>query len=303
MAWRCSGGSNAALVDNLWRHGLITDEAVREAFLRVDRAHYAPASPYDDAPQPIGHGATISAPHMHAAAAEHLLPRLRPPPSPSPGSPSPSPAAAAAAAPRVLDVGSGSGYLTHVLAELVGERGLVVGVEHIAELRDLGEANMRKSPAGARMLDAGRVRFRLADGRLGLREDPRPGEEAHGSAWDAIHVGAAAAEVHPQLLDQLKAPGRCVCFPPPYYLSLVLFPVCVCVFFFALFAFARALVLTRAPGEPQPLHPRQRRPLRLLAAYMAHRQGRGRQRVPGAPVWRPIRALDGRPKQGLKRNR
>ena len=40
---------------------------------------------------------------------------------------------------RVLDVGSGSGYLTHVLAELVGDGGVVVGLEHIAALRDLGE--------------------------------------------------------------------------------------------------------------------------------------------------------------------
>lgn len=197
MAWRCSGASNAALVDNMWRHGLITDSAVKEAFLRVDRAHYAPASPYQDSPQPIGHAATISAPHMHASAVEHLLPHLLP----------------SSPAPRVLDVGSGSGYLTHLLAELVGDRGLVVGLEHIAELRDLGEANMRKSAEGARLLDDGRVRFRLGDGRLGLCEDARPGEEAHGTGWDAIHVGASAREVHPQLLNQLKSPGWYVSSP------------------------------------------------------------------------------------------
>ncbi|KAM4055792.1 protein-L-isoaspartate(D-aspartate) o-methyltransferase (PCMT) domain-containing protein [Hirsutella rhossiliensis] len=199
MAWRCSGASNAALVDNMWRHGLITDPSVKEAFLRVDRAHYAPACPYEDSPQPIGHAATISAPHMHASAVEHLLPRLLPA---SPASP----------APRVLDVGSGSGYLTHLLAELVGERGLVVGLEHIPELRDLGAANMRKSPEGARLLDSGRVRFRLGDGRLGLCEDARQGEEAYGTGWDVIHVGASASEVHPQLLDQLKSPG-CIFIP------------------------------------------------------------------------------------------
>ncbi|KAF4592312.1 hypothetical protein GQ602_002611 [Ophiocordyceps camponoti-floridani] len=131
MAWRCSGRSNAALVENLWRNGLITEAAVKEAFLRVDRAHYAPNNPYQDSPQPIGHEATISAPHMHASAAEHLLPFARP--------------TVSSPAPRVLDVGSGSGYLTHVLAEMVGEAGLVVGLEHIAALRDLGEANMRRS--------------------------------------------------------------------------------------------------------------------------------------------------------------
>ncbi|PHH90051.1 hypothetical protein CDD83_4623 [Cordyceps sp. RAO-2017] len=197
MAWRCSGATNAALVENMWRHGLIADAAIKQALLGIDRAHYAPASPYEDSPQPIGHGATISAPHMHASALEHLLPYLLPSSSP---------------APRVLDIGSGSGYLTHALAELVGGRGLVVGLEHIPELRDLGEANVRKSVEGRALLDAGRVRFRLGDGRLGLHEPARPGEEALGTQWDVIHVGASAKEVHPQLLDQLKSPG-CIFIP------------------------------------------------------------------------------------------
>ncbi|PHH74325.1 hypothetical protein CDD80_3164 [Ophiocordyceps camponoti-rufipedis] len=191
MAWRCSGRSNAALVENLWRHGLITEAAVKEAFLRVDRAHYAPSNPYQDSPQPIGHNATISAPHMHASAAEHVLAFARP--------------SASCPAPRVLDVGSGSGYLTHVLAEMVGEAGLVVGLEHIAALRDLGEENMRKSGQGRRLLESGRVAFRVGDGRLGCRFGGEDG-------WHVIHVGAAASEVHPQLLAQLKAPG-CMFIP------------------------------------------------------------------------------------------
>ncbi|RMY24767.1 hypothetical protein D0865_16374, partial [Hortaea werneckii] len=100
MAWRSSGSSNQALIENLASNGLITQARVKQAMLGVDRAHYAPAAPYQDSPQPIGHRATISAPHMHAAACESLLPYLRP-------------------GARVLDIGSGSGYLTHVLAELV----------------------------------------------------------------------------------------------------------------------------------------------------------------------------------------
>ncbi|PFH58610.1 hypothetical protein XA68_13451 [Ophiocordyceps unilateralis] len=198
MAWRCSGRSNAALVENLCRHGLISDSVVKEAFLRVDRGHYAPSSPYEDSPQPIGHAATISAPHMHASAVEHLLPFARP--------------SATSPAPRVLDVGSGSGYLTHILAELVGDGGLVIGLEHISALRDLGEANMRKSAEGRRLLESGRAAFRVGDGRLGCRVEPRSGQEAHGVGWDVIHVGAAAREVHPQLLAQLKAPG-CMFIP------------------------------------------------------------------------------------------
>ncbi|KAF2130025.1 protein-L-isoaspartate O-methyltransferase [Dothidotthia symphoricarpi CBS 119687] len=180
MAWRSSGSSNETLIANLARNGLIESDRVKEAMLQVDRAHYAPSSPYDDSPQPIGHSATISAPHMHASACTSLLPYL------SPGA-------------RVLDIGSGSGYLTAVLAHLVGPTGSVVGIDHIAPLVALATGNMRKSATGRAMLDAGQVRFVLGDGRKGWSE---------GAPYDAIHVGAAAAEHHEELTRQLKAPGR-----------------------------------------------------------------------------------------------
>ncbi|KKK14275.1 hypothetical protein ARAM_000670 [Aspergillus rambellii] len=154
---------------------------------KVDRAHYAPSRPYSDSPQPIGHGATISAPHMHGHACEYLIDYLRP------GS-------------RVLDIGSGSGYLTHVIANLVtdpslsaGENGQVVGVDHIQELVDLAHNNMRKSGDGRKLLESEVVKFVNADGRQGWAE---------GAPYDAIHVGAAAEELHPLLVEQLKAPGR-----------------------------------------------------------------------------------------------
>lgn len=140
---------------------------------------------------------------MHAAAVESLLPHLLPA---SPGSPPR----------RVLDIGSGSGYLTHVLAELVGEGGTVVGVEHISALRDLGDANMRASARGRDLLAAGRVRFVVGDGRKGWVEEEEEGAGAgagagadgEGASWDAIHVGASAVRVHEELVRQLRAPGR-----------------------------------------------------------------------------------------------
>ncbi|KAI0402274.1 protein-L-isoaspartate O-methyltransferase [Xylaria palmicola] len=218
MAWRSSGTSNRALVENLVRNKMITQDAVRAAFLAVDRADYAPSSPYEDSPQAIGHRATISAPHMHASAAESLLPFLLPSSTARPR--------------RVLDIGSGSGYLTHVLAELAGADGVVVGVEHIEALRALGEANMARSPGGRALLASGRVRFRAGDGRKGWVEREAlhaaaPGgnapeakdevggrnvggaaDESEAQGWDAIHVGAAAAELHPALVAQLRRPGR-----------------------------------------------------------------------------------------------
>ncbi|KAI5859940.1 protein-L-isoaspartate O-methyltransferase, partial [Durotheca rogersii] len=248
MPWRSSGRSNAELVENLWRNELITSPRVKEAFLSVDRAHYAPADPYADSPQPIGHKATISAPHMHAQAVETLLPFVLPVGGGG--------AAGAGGAPgktiglagrprRVLDIGSGSGYLTHVLAELAGADGVVVGLEHIPALKELGERNMAKSAEGRRLLASGRARFRVGDGRRGWSE-PKPAADIPGvggpaaasaaesrqmrgdaaaaaaaaaaagagataedeGGWDAIHVGAAAAELHDELVRQLRSPGR-----------------------------------------------------------------------------------------------
>lgn len=192
MAWRSSGTTNGELIHNLFRNGLISSPRVRDAMIKVDRAHYCanPSVAYQDSPQSIGHAATISAPHMHASAAESLLPLLP---------------LNSARPLRVLDIGSGSGYLTHVLAELVGEEGKVVGVEHIKELRDLGERNMGKSEEGRRLLRMQNVRFVVGDGRKGwIDEGEKEGEEG----WDAIHVGAAAARIHDELVKQLRQPGR-----------------------------------------------------------------------------------------------
>ncbi|PYI10499.1 protein-L-isoaspartate O-methyltransferase [Aspergillus sclerotiicarbonarius CBS 121057] len=124
---------------------------------------------------------------MHGHACEYLIDFLQP------GS-------------RVLDIGSGSGYLTHVLANLVmsvsstNETSCqVIGVDHIPELVELARGNMLKSKQGRSLLESGSVKFVTADGRLGWKE---------GAPYDAIHVGAAAEQLHPTLVEQLRAPGR-----------------------------------------------------------------------------------------------
>lgn len=180
MAWRSHGTSNATLIASLTTNNLITSPRVASAMTSTDRAHFSPTAPYQDTPQSIGHGATISAPHMHANAAESLLPYLHP-------------------GARVLDIGSGSGYLTCVLARLVQPGGEVVGVEHIEALRAMGERNARKSEEGAEMVREGRVRFVKGDGRMGWKE---------GAPWDAIHVGAASRGFVGELVEQLGRPGR-----------------------------------------------------------------------------------------------
>lgn len=125
---------------------------------------------------------------MHGHACEYLLPYLRP------GS-------------RVLDIGSGSGYLTHVIANLITDEssppsssdGHIVGIDHIQGLVDMSRNNMAKSDDGRKLLESGKVQFVVGDGRLGWPQ---------GGPYDAIHVGAAAQTLHPALIDQLKAPGR-----------------------------------------------------------------------------------------------
>ncbi|KAJ5971124.1 Protein-L-isoaspartate(D-aspartate) O-methyltransferase [Penicillium vulpinum] len=183
MAWYCSGSTNTELVENLFKAGLIQNERVKDAMIGVDRAHYAPSRPYSDSPQPIGHGATISAPHMHGHACEYLIDYLKP-------------------GARALDIGSGSGYLTHVLANLVTDSnapGQVIGIDHISELTNLARTNMNKSKKGTEFQTSTTVKFITGDGRLGWKES---------APYDAIHVGAAADKLHQTLVDQLRAPGR-----------------------------------------------------------------------------------------------
>jgi protein-L-isoaspartate(D-aspartate) O-methyltransferase len=190
MAWRCSGRTNAELIQNLFTQGLIQSPRVRDAMSSVDRAHYCPSSPqaaYEDSPQAIGFSATISAPHMHASACESLLPFM--------------PENKGA---KVLDIGSGSGYLTHVLANIVcggdgkGD-GKVVGIDHIKGLVDMSRENMMRSSEGRSLLESGKVELIQGDGRKGYAE---------GGPYHAIHVGAAAKEMHQHLVDQLAKPGR-----------------------------------------------------------------------------------------------
>lgn len=124
---------------------------------------------------------------MHASACEQLLPYLQP-------------------GACVLDIGSGSGYLTHVLAELVAPGGTVVGVEHISALAELGRENMGKSGEGRELLEKGAAEFVVGDGRRGWI-GVGGGVEGGMKGWDAIHVGAAAKELHPELVEQLAQPG------------------------------------------------------------------------------------------------
>ncbi|KAF3915672.1 hypothetical protein AA313_de0203650 [Arthrobotrys entomopaga] len=77
--------------------------------------------------------------------------------------------------------------------------GRVVGIEHIQELVDLSVSNLRKDPQHSSWLDDGTITIIKGDGRLGY-----PAK----APYNAIHVGAAAKEVHKDLVEQLSRPGR-----------------------------------------------------------------------------------------------
>ena len=77
MEWRSSGRDNDDLVTQLKRGNIIKDERVEQAMRQVDRGHFSPSNPYQDSPQVIGYGVTISAPHMHAHALEVLKDKLQ----------------------------------------------------------------------------------------------------------------------------------------------------------------------------------------------------------------------------------
>jgi len=183
MAWECSGTTNAELISNMLRNELIHSDLVATAMKKVDRAQYVRDTEktyaYQDSPQPIGHDATISAPHMHAHAVENLLEYLKP------GN-------------KVLDVGSGSGYLCSVLHHLVGSSGKVVGIDHIPELVDWSVENLQRDGLGS-ALESKAIHMVAGDGRQGFAED---------GPYNAIHVGAAAPAMPPALVDQLASPGR-----------------------------------------------------------------------------------------------
>jgi len=138
----------------------------REAFVPPDLHPYA----YDNGPLPIGHGQTISQPYIVALMTDLL--QLE-------------------AGHNVLEVGTGSGYQTAVLAELARK---VFTMELIAEL---GESSMQR----LQRLNYTNIEYCTGNGYLGWPEH---------APYDAIIVTAAAPYVPQALIDQLKPGGRLV---------------------------------------------------------------------------------------------
>lgn len=150
------------------------DSRVMQAMGRVEREVFVPPDlrpyAYDNGPLPIGHGQTISQPYIVALMTDLL--QLEPEHC-------------------VLEIGTGSGYQTAVLAQLARK---VFTMELVTEL---GEASVQR----LRRLNYTNIEYRAGNGYQGWPEH---------APYDAIIVTAAAPHIPQALIDQLKPGGRLV---------------------------------------------------------------------------------------------
>ncbi len=170
--------SHNELVENLIQRGFLKSPRIIAAFRGIDRKDFVLPEYIDDSygdyPLPIGEEQTISQPSTVAFMLELLQPRE---------------------GDIVLDVGSGSGWTTALLAEIVGERGFVYGVELVPELVRLGRENLA-------VYGFDNVELHQANSNvLGLPS---------AAPFDKILVSAAGEDIPDELVEQLKSGGRMV---------------------------------------------------------------------------------------------
>lgn len=162
------------LIKELIRIGVLRTPSIIVAFEHVDRKDFVPLErrvfSYQDDALAIGYGQTISQPLTVVFMLELLAPQK---------------------GEKILDLGSGSGWTTALLADVVGPSGMVAGVERIPELVTFGKENLAK-------YNYGQAKIAKAGDELGFSEE---------APFDRILVSAAAAKLPRPLVDQLKVGG------------------------------------------------------------------------------------------------
>jgi len=231
--------SQAGMVEQLKSAGFIRHPRVESCMLAVDRCHFArlprgsassaaasssedsssfDLSPYSHSAFPIGQCATISSPHSHAQALTILEPYL---------------SADASHPIHVLDVGSGSGYMTACFAEMVGlgkdsdgkmtgnSQSVVVALDHSSVLLKQSYSNIALVPRLAHLIsnDAEEpttthahapLRFVEGNAKQPDNEWLRKANKEERVApfqYDVIHVGAAYATMPFHLVRLLRVGG------------------------------------------------------------------------------------------------
>ncbi|MEO7744381.1 MAG: protein-L-isoaspartate(D-aspartate) O-methyltransferase [Usitatibacter sp.] len=169
-----SGRTRLRMIENLRREG-VTDERVLNAMAEIPRHAFVDegiaSRAYEDVALPIGHGQTISSPAIVGLMTQMLL--------------------AVQPMSKVLEVGTGCGYQTAVLARLAKE---VYTLERIAPLMDKARRHLRD-------LRFYNIRYKHADGHAGYAE---------GAPYDGILMAASATHVPEALKMQLAVGGRMV---------------------------------------------------------------------------------------------
>jgi protein-L-isoaspartate(D-aspartate) O-methyltransferase len=169
-----------SLIDSLVREGWLKTPKIIEAFEKIKRADFLTEnlknlSELNEA-LPIGYNQTISQPLVVAFMLELLAPKE---------------------GEKILDVGSGSGWTTALLAQIVGEKGKVIGMEIVPELVKFGKKNVGKY----NFIEKGIVEIILGDGSKGYEKE---------APFDKILVSAEAKRCYPSWKEQLKVGGRIV---------------------------------------------------------------------------------------------
>jgi len=168
------------LVEELIKEGWLKTPDIIAVFRKIKRADFLTEEMRDSAELnealPIGFGQTISQPLVVAFMLELLAPKE---------------------GEKILDVGSGSGWTSALLGEIVGERGKVIAIELVPELKEFGEKNV----AQYGFVKERRVEFICADGSKGYEKE---------APYDKILVSATAFKLMPAWQKQLKIGGRIV---------------------------------------------------------------------------------------------
>lgn len=168
------------LIENLIKEGWLKTPKIIEAFKKIKRKDFLPPhlqflAELNEA-LPIGWGQTISQPLVVAFMLELLEPRE---------------------GEKILDIGSGSGWTTALLASIVGKEGKVIGIEIIPELFEFGKKNIEKYNFIKKEI----VKMVLGDGTKGFEKE---------APFDKILVSAEAKKVYPSWKAQLKIGGKIV---------------------------------------------------------------------------------------------
>ncbi len=169
-----------ALINDLIEKGWLKTPRIIKAFKKIKRIDFMPEDSKDLAELnqalSIGYGQTISQPLVVAFMLEQLQPEK---------------------GHKILDVGSGSGWTTALLSEIVGEKGKVIAIELVKELRDFGEKNTSKY----NFVKKGITEFICADGSKGHEKE---------APFDRILASASALKIPLAWKKQLKIGGRIV---------------------------------------------------------------------------------------------